>query len=271
MSVCLSHGTEGMPRLASFLVCDGHAGVGAARFCQEHFASRVARRIKALLDSAEVSDGMASQMRSTDEVDHIICESLRRTCLEMDLNTKMRDASGTTLNGVLILRDEMASRTRVYCVNVGDSRCVLFAYPRDSHSNPASTRTFESASSSWNVDDHPSLKSHSIFPMSEDHKVTHPSERLRLLSDSRQSVEWSPFPRIVYSTDTSIIAPRGSAAISDIYVSLPPMDPVYEPQVIDNGSSLRLCHCSLTYTLLQATLLKTLTSSSTESGERTHF
>ena len=235
ISVCLGHKIDGMPRLASFFVFDGHAGVGAAKFCQEYFASRVVRRIKALLESSELSDDLRSSLRSSDELDHIVCESLRRTCLEMDLNTKLRDASGTTLNGILVLRDEMASRTRVYCANVGDSRCVLFAYPRDSNPQPASTKTFESASSSWSVDDHPSLRSNCIFPMSEDHKVSQPLERLRLLSGSRESVDWSPFPRIVYSTDPSTTVSRNDIISNDIYVSLPPLSPSSEPQVIENG------------------------------------
>ena len=115
---------DGCPEVSSFAVFDGHNGSMAASTCSQHFNRRVVKRISKLR-SAEHSFAMEGFSKQ-DELDAIVCESIRLTAFEIDSNLKTSHRSGTTVISLFLIHDSVSGNTRVYCASLGDSRCVLY-------------------------------------------------------------------------------------------------------------------------------------------------
>ena len=174
LSVNISHTSDGLPQIASFCVFDGHGGSKTAEFCQQYFSSRVVSRVRTLVDSSKSSlrDFIATRCNDFDE---IVCESIELTCREMDINAKVRDSSGCTLNSLFVVHDPSTRCTRLYCGNVGDSRCMLFT----AQANPLHCKDMVSlvspSSSAVGV-----VEAGKTYYLSEDHKLSNPKEKKRL-------------------------------------------------------------------------------------------
>ena len=173
LAVNLSHGSDGLPQIATFCVFDGHGGPKTAEFCQKYFSSRVVNRIRTFIDGSGMpfKDFLASHAADFDEV---VCESVELTCKEMDINAKVRDSSGCTLNCLLVVHDPSTRCTRLYCGNVGDSRCMLFT----AASNPLLKEVMSFVSGSGvpaGV-----VEAGKAYFLSDDHKLTNPREKRRL-------------------------------------------------------------------------------------------
>ena len=57
--------------------------------------------------------------------DALFCEAIKRGCIEMDNEAKIRHDSGTTMVSVFMLWDKPDGAVRIFCANVGDSRAVM--------------------------------------------------------------------------------------------------------------------------------------------------
>ena len=174
LSVNISHTADGLPQFASFCVFDGHGGSKTAEFCQRYFSSRVVSRVRTLVDSSKLSLREFIATRCSD-FDDVICESIELSCREMDINAKVRDSSGCTLNSLFVVHDPSSRCTRLYCGNVGDSRCMLFT----ANSNPIHCKDAMSlvSGSSLPVG---VVEAGKVYYLSEDHKLSNPKEKKRL-------------------------------------------------------------------------------------------
>lgn len=133
-SMYMDHAADGCPHMASFSVFDGHNGSVAASLCAEYFNRRVVKRIQKLLGvspasnaSLEEPTSAASPLSRRDEVDAIVCESIRLSVVEIDMNIQLNHHSGCSINSLFLLFSPETSAVRVYCANLGTSRTVMFA------------------------------------------------------------------------------------------------------------------------------------------------
>jgi protein phosphatase PTC2/3 len=116
-----------------FAVFDGHGGNQSAKYCAKHLYPNLLQELKKKSDP----DCFNSAFKKTD----------------LDLISKSID-DGTTACTVLILEDSW--KFRIFCANVGDSRCIL-------------------------------IQKNEVHRMSHDHKPTEPKE-LQRISNSKLSV-----------------------------------------------------------------------------------
>jgi serine/threonine protein phosphatase PrpC len=174
-------------------------------------------------------------------------ESIRATCVEMDTNVRMRDASGTTLSGVFIVVDALSASTRVYCANVGDSRSVLFTAPRklatDTSSPYMVARTLDSELSHWQEDGAVNIRAGATYALSTDHKLSNGKERRRLQSAEPQKLEWHPYPTRVLEIGVQASMSASQDSSSQVEIRLSPLTTdlaSIAPEVLDTGIIRRM-------------------------------
>lgn len=178
---------DGCPNISSFGVFDGHNGSLAASICAQHFNRRVVRRIKRLMDIPYSQDDISDDFSRQDQIDAIVCESIRLTALEIDANIQSSHHSGCTLNALFLLHDPDSGSTRVYCANIGDSRCVMFSPIESTIGGSVGSRRMDSSDALISTE-HDSVKSNLsrkasrviAYQMSEDHKLSLQRERTRI-------------------------------------------------------------------------------------------
>lgn len=64
-------------------------------------------------------------MGGTQINDALVGESIRRGCMEVDKMAKKSTETGSTAVSLFLLREKGASHSRVFCSNIGDSRCIM--------------------------------------------------------------------------------------------------------------------------------------------------
>lgn len=68
-----------------------------------------------------------------DQRDAMMCEAIRKACVDIDLEMKATTDSGTTMSSIFVHWEggsekgveKDARQVRVFCANIGDSRCVM--------------------------------------------------------------------------------------------------------------------------------------------------
>jgi Protein phosphatase 2C len=195
---------EGFPHVSSFGVFDGHFGTIAASVCAQYLHKTILKKISKLSTmEAKVDSGLSEQEKS----DAIFCEGARLAYLEIDEGIRAKDKSGCTGISVFLFRNEDDS-VRLYCSNVGDSRCVLFStylhgmdtahHSRDEpidvddiHGGAQAEENIRSIFYGSNT--RKKAGETLVFPLNEDHKLSSPRERSRLEAKSN-SFLWRPLP-----------------------------------------------------------------------------
>lgn len=219
--VSLTYSTEGRLNLSSFGVYDGHNGSLASQFCSVHFHNRVDHRFNALTESAlAIPPGMIAGLPDDDQLDAIMCESIRTTCLEMNENLWLRCEAGTTLCVLFALSDHEKRISRLYCANVGDSRCVLYTTAVAQPSRCRNTGHSARVGLSQQPTDYVPLMENSVYAMSEDHALSNPKELARMQSTNRMEPAWIPFPKVAQTSENPDNAGQRDAVAYSSFVSL---------------------------------------------------
>ena len=187
--------------MASFGVFDGHSGSLASSVCAKELHSQIASTFSQLMEAAfsdERTINLLQMMAPDDRNDSLLCESIRRSCADMnDLIRSSGKDSGTNAISLFLYKNENHS-VRAICSNIGDSRCVVFTPTLSSVKFlplPEREKVFQDE-----------LKS---FPMNEEHKISLLRERLRILGKVPLSSgsTWKVRPPTVFvSLPAAIIA-----------------------------------------------------------------
>ena len=242
------HKRDACPNMSSFGIFDGHNGSSTSSICSQVFNRTVAQRIHALqttLKTALSEEASHKNRLPKDiELDLIVCESLRSTCVDVDEAVKKADGmSGSTANCLFIHRDESTGCSRVYCSNIGDSRCVMFRANHPHHTLPTSSsptlqRSYGSSgglADSVHDDTLPRIalvrglsSPVSIIPMSEDHKVYCLRERSRI--ENKLPLTWNPLP-------ISLSPQPAPCTLSSLSLSSPPQQSMFEVAEYKNEDS----------------------------------
>jgi serine/threonine protein phosphatase PrpC len=234
-----SHEREGMPSMASFGVFDGHMGSTAAEACSTQLHGMVAlnsRQLSNVIVSKSAQavtppsppDGSYASSASPDLATHlayltpddlrdaVVCEAINRASTELDFEVRRYSNAGTTVSSLFLLwdtddRDRVAqlhngpaghvnAPVRVYCANMGDSRCVMLrcydtkeALSLPSNFEPTAKRSggdVETLGSKFNGMEiaSPGAAANrfvAVHLMSEDHKLQLARERARVTAGSR--------------------------------------------------------------------------------------
>ena len=144
----------------------------AASTCSQHFNRRTVKRISKLRSAEHFFnlEGFSKQ----DELDAIVCESVRLTAFEIDSNLKKSHRSGCTLISLFLIHEPLSGNTRVYCVSIGDSRCVLYTPSGVLEGDMWST---EHDTARTNASDH---TNYCAYQMNETHTLALRRERQRI-------------------------------------------------------------------------------------------
>lgn len=191
---------EDVSHIASFGVFDGHFGTLAASVCAQHLHKTILKRFKKY---SGMKPKLPTELTLQQQQDAIFCESARLTYEEVDEGIRERDKSGCTGISIFLIRDIDDDSVRLYCSNVGDSRCVLFTTFINGMDSDKDSRVVSQAGSGEediirdvfygsDMDKIVTSRMTYAFPMNEDHKLTLPRERYRV--ESQSSFPWRPLP-----------------------------------------------------------------------------
>lgn len=209
-SMFTTHKADGCPLISSFSVFDGHSGAVGASACAHHFNRAVVNRVKKFRSSQHMFQNY-SDLTIEDKSDAIYCESIKLSCVELDRNIKQSHKSGCTLNSLFVDVDasDNSGNIRVYCANVGDSRCVLYTHfmeapnAPNSHFAPNAPSGADALTASASglprnlIDPSNTLSGRAkdkviTVLMSQDHKLTLQRERDRIVNGT--PLTWIPLP-----------------------------------------------------------------------------
>ena len=166
---------DGCPEVSSFAVFDGHNGSMAASTCSQYFNRRVAKRISAM--KAVKHSFSRPDFSGQDEMDAIVTTSIVLTVQEINANILRSHHSGSTLSALFLVHDPESGDTRIYCANVGDSRCVAFLRNNDDVSVEDAILSTEHDSVKTSASVYNAVLA---YQMSEDHKLSLARERKRI-------------------------------------------------------------------------------------------
>lgn len=202
--------------------------------------------------TAESADCVLKKPSQSDIRDGIVCESIGRACTELDTEIRRYSNAGSTVVSLFMLwegddpqnlsqfnggpANKLNSRVRVYCANMGDSRCVMLrAYDtREALNMPSNfdpnvrtesdyqaktpTMSQKLEGSDVAMVEASSSRFVAVHMMSEDHKLQLVRERRRILSLSAPA--WYSLP-----CDASPIFMPGYARTAPP-VGCPPLPPL---------------------------------------------
>lgn len=197
--------------MSSFGVFDGHFGTVAASVCAQHLHKTILKKVNKFQEQTPTRE---TNLTPQEKYDAIFCESARQAYLEIDEGVRNRDNSGTTGISVFMVRSVVDDSVRLYCSNVGDSRCVLFSsfvngmdYLKDSANTSRSSPIDETDHYGGAIDEEEirdtfygseplnnrlNSKVTYAFPLNEDHKLSLPHERMRL--ETKAPFVWRCLP-----------------------------------------------------------------------------
>ena len=95
---------------------DGHNGYSGAQLGSETFITGVINILSSTLKGIPDAD--------ENTVDAYFCDTVYKVSKELNRNIKNRSKSGTTLNALFVRKLADGSYS-VYCVNIGNSRCIF--------------------------------------------------------------------------------------------------------------------------------------------------
>ena len=112
-------------RTASFGVFDGHSGMIAAETCSSQLCNYVLKNIASFHTVLNLHPEKDS-LTLSDVDDAIICESIYEAVRDVDNRIKeISNFSGTTATTVFVTESSDGA-VKVYCANIGNSRCGIF-------------------------------------------------------------------------------------------------------------------------------------------------
>lgn len=144
---------------AAFGVYDGHGGLFGSTLCSNSFCKTTLENVEKYCTLFEAHGGEKIECDS-DNFDALFCESVRNSTDDISKEIKRQGKTGTT-NVSLFVKSISNGRTKIFCSNTGDSRCVM-------------------------------LRNHQQLFMSEDHNLSLPREIDRIIM--KRPVEWYPLP-----------------------------------------------------------------------------
>jgi serine/threonine protein phosphatase PrpC len=103
-----------------FGVFDGHNGDLASTLCAKELGPRIFSEIDVLEKAAKVGK-VDSEYANFDT---FFCEATNKAFKDLDKICHQEGSAGTTA-AVLVTKRQLDGSTRVYCANVGDSRCTM--------------------------------------------------------------------------------------------------------------------------------------------------
>ena len=161
---CLNHLDSKNESFASMSVFDGHGGPATAQLLSAQYNDCMVRHVLNLQrafaslqstkgDSDEMLKALMDDLQGVHVHDAIICEATRRACVEMDKMAKKTTDTGSTLVSLFVANQQgstgtrknlpppcsflhthvtlsphpliHSTGTRVFCTNLGDSRCIM--------------------------------------------------------------------------------------------------------------------------------------------------
>lgn len=145
----------------AFGVFDGHGGSFGSRLCAKAFSKSVLDLTDQMMDRYCGSVLNDNESPNPDLVfDALFCESIRQATDAISREIKKQGKTGTTCSS-LFLQFQRDQRTKVWCANTGDSRCIM-------------------------------IRGEEAIYMSDDHSLTLPRERERIMK--KKLPEWFPLP-----------------------------------------------------------------------------